>query len=157
MFPIRKILHPTDFSELSRPAFELACSLAKDYSAELVLCHTYLPAMIPVGEGMLVELPPGEAEELAARLEGVKPADPRIAVTHRFLRGNPAEEILKLAHDVKVDLIVLGTHGRSGISRLLMGSVAEEVMRQAPCLVVTVKTQLPTEQPRTPAKETVSV
>lgn len=146
MLAIRKILHPTDYSELSRPAFELACALARDFDAELVICHVSLPPIIAAGEGAIVNVPIGETEELMAQLEQVKPAERQIRVGHKLLQGDPASEIIWLANDIKPDLIVMGTHGRSGFGRLLMGSVSEEVMRKAPCPVVTVKAPIPANQ-----------
>lgn len=139
MFPIRKILHPTDYSELSRPAFDLACALSRDFGAELILCHVSPPPIIAAGEGAVIDFPTGEAEQMTARLERLNPDDPHVWVTHRLLRGDPAAEVVRLADEVKPDLIVMGTHGRGGLSRLLMGSVAEGVMRKAPCPVVTMK------------------
>lgn len=156
MLSIRKILHPTDYSELSRPAFELACSLARDFDAELIVCHIAPPAITAVDEGVVVEIPTGETEQMTARLEKVKPDTPRIRVTHKLLRGDAAGEIVRLAGDAKVDLIVMGTHGRGGFGRLLMGSVAEAVMRKAACPVVTVKAPAPAERPASPAKQPVT-
>lgn len=146
MLPIHKILHPTDYSELSRPAFVLACALARDFGAELILCHVGPPPIIAVGEGMVVELPTGEAEQMKARLEQLKPDDAQVRVTHSLLRGDSADEIVRLADEAKADLIVMGTHGRGGLGRLLMGSVAEGVMRKATCPVVTVKAPIPPDR-----------
>jgi len=156
MFPIRKILHPTDYSESSRPAFEFACSLARDFKAEVVVCHVSPPPIAAMADGMIVPIPTGEAEAMAARLDQVKPSDPQVRVTRELLRGDPAREILQLAADARADLIVMGTHGRGGLGRLLMGSVAEAIMRKAPCPVVTVRAPLPAERPETPAKKLVS-
>lgn len=140
MFPIRKILHPTDYSDPSRSALEMACALARDFGAELVVCHVAPPPVIAAGDGLVVELPSGETDEqVAARLERVEPDAPGVPVMRRPLRGDPVSEIVRLADELDADLIVLGTHGRSGLSRLLLGSVAEGVMRKAPCPVVTVK------------------
>jgi nucleotide-binding universal stress UspA family protein len=139
MLPVRTILHPADFSECSRPAFELACALARDYGARLVVIHVaQLPLLMPEG-GVLVPSPVDEAEGARVRLEQVRPADSRVGVRHRLAEGDPAEEILKVAEEEQADLIVMGTHGRGGLSRLLMGSVAEGVLRQAPCPVLTVR------------------
>ncbi len=149
MFSIHKILHPTDYSDASRPAFELACSLARDYSAELIVCHVSPPPIIAAGEGVVFETPAFETEQMMARLEQMNPSVPGVRVTHTLLRGDVTPEIVLLASAVKADLIVLGTHGRSGLGRFLMGSVAEGVMRKAPCPVVTVKASLPVAQ--TPA------
>jgi nucleotide-binding universal stress UspA family protein len=145
VFPIRTILHPTDYSERSRPAFDLSCALARDFGAELIVCHVSPPPIIAAGEGVIVDFPTGETEEMMARLKDVKPEKPGVRVTHQLLRGEPASEIAQLAAKAKVDLIVVGTHGRGGLSRLLMGSVAEGVMRKAPCPVVTVKAPFPAE------------
>src|SRR5207237_10217851 len=73
------------------------------------------------------------------QLEQIRPVDPSIPVHHVFLEGDPASEIVRYAFDAGVDLIVMGTHGRTGLERLLMGSVAEHVMREAPCSVLVVK------------------
>lgn len=139
MLPIRTILYPTDFSALSQPAFELACALARDYGARLVILHVADPPHVTPVEGVLVITPFSEVEATRGRLEAVQPADPRVAVNHRLAEGNPADEILAAAADEKADLIVLGSHGRSGITRALMGSVAETVQRAAPCPVLTVR------------------
>ncbi len=154
MLRISTILHPTDYSDLSRPAFELACALARDYSAELIICHVE-PAPTAVVNGMVIEISIGELAKLTAQLEQVKPDDRGIRVTHKLLRGDPASEIIRLAEKVKADLIVLGTHGRGGFSRLILGSVAEGVMRLAPCPVLTVKTPMPTEKNEKPSLKQV--
>ncbi|MFM8273309.1 MAG: universal stress protein [Gemmata sp.] len=151
MLPIRTILHPTDYSERSRAALDLACALARDFGAELIICHVSPPPLVPAGEGLTADFPTGESELMAARLRQVSPAGPRQRVTHELRRGDPASEIVRLAGEAKADLIVLGTHGRGGLTRVLMGSVAEGVMRTAPCPVVTVKTPAPTFSPEVPA------
>jgi nucleotide-binding universal stress UspA family protein len=69
-------------------------------------------------------------------LEDVKPADASVPFTHRLTMGDPAGEIVRIAEDEGAELIVLGTHGRTGVTRLLMGSVAEVVVRRAPCPVL---------------------
>jgi len=151
MLMIRRILHATDYSDLSHPAFEMACSLARDFGAELVICHVSPPPIAAGANGVIVDIPTGEAEQLRARLEKVKPDDPRLSVTHQLLRGDPASEIVRFAAEAGIDLIVLGTHGRGGLSRLLIGSVAEHVLRKAPCPVVTVKPPHAVEPARTTA------
>jgi nucleotide-binding universal stress UspA family protein len=139
MLTIRRILHPTDFSESSRPAFELACALARDYGAELVVLHVAPPAL-SLGSGGLPMAPTvGGDEDAKARLEQIRPTDPKVAVRHRLVGGPEVEVIRAVAAEEKADLIVMGTHGRGGLSRLLMGSVAEAVLRDAPCPVLTVK------------------
>lgn len=140
MLPIRKILHPTDFSESSQSAFEFACSLARDYGAELLVLH-----VVPVtggftANGIAVPVPAEEPYGTRAKLAKVRPADHRVRVDHRLLSGDPVEEILKAAKAEKADVIVLGTHGTTGLARLLLGSVAESVLRAAECPVLTIKT-----------------
>jgi nucleotide-binding universal stress UspA family protein len=139
MYPIKTILHPTDYSESSAVAFDVACALARDYRAELIVCHVSPPPIPAVVDGMVFEIPSGAEEEMTEKLKTVRPADPGIHVSYRLARGDAAKEVLAVAPECKADLIVMGTHGRGGISRLLMGSVAEAVLRSAPCPVVTVR------------------
>jgi nucleotide-binding universal stress UspA family protein len=136
MLKIRTILHPTDFSPLAQHAFEVACALAADYKARLVLLHVHEPP-VPVGELVSIE-PAGYRELLLRELKEMKPA-PSIATEYRLEEGLVVPAILRVAHDTKCDLIVVGTHGRHGLGRVLMGSVAESVLRDATCLVLTVK------------------
>ena len=156
MLSIRTVLHPTDYSELSHPAFDLACSLARDFRADLIICHVAPPPIVAAGEGVVTDFPTGESEQMVARLEQVTPGDPQVRVTHKLLRGDPAAEIIRLAGEVNADLIVIGTHGRSGLGRLLMGSVAEAVTREAPCPVVTVKAPLPADRAPAQVEETAT-
>jgi nucleotide-binding universal stress UspA family protein len=150
MLAIRKILYATDFSDNSEPAFVLACSLARDYGARVLALHVHTP-FVAYGEGMLAAPPPDFSEELRGRLQKVRSGDPRVPVEHKLVEGDPAGEILRVAHEAGCDLIVLGTHGRTGLSRLLMGSVAEVVVRRASCPVLTVKKPLAlVESPRRP-------
>jgi nucleotide-binding universal stress UspA family protein len=139
MLPIRTILHPTDFSASCRPAFELACALARDYSAALVIAHVVPPVRVFAPDGIAVPFPAEEPYEARARLAQVHPTDGHLEVEHRLLEGEPAEMILKLAADASADVIVMGTHGTGGLVRFLVGSVAESVMRKAPCPVLTVR------------------
>jgi len=144
MLPIHTILHPTDFSDRAAHGFQMACALARDYGARLIVCHVYQPPTVVYGEFGAAPPPPPEAPEaMTERLARVRPADESIDVRHYVLEGDPATEIVALARDTGADLIVMGTHGRTGLGRLLMGSVAELVVRRAPCPVLTVKTPLP--------------
>jgi len=147
MLAIRTILYPTDLSERSDFAFRVACSLARDYGARLVIVHVAESPMIFAGEGLVV-LPSGaDREGLRERLSQLRPQDPKVEVEHRLSEGDPATEILEVAEETKCDVIVLNTHGRTGLARLLMGSVAEEVVRRAPCPVLTVRIPLPETRP----------
>lgn len=152
MLPIRTVLHPTDFSEESRPAFEMACALARDYSAGLVVAHVVPPTRAFAADGVAIPLPAEEPYEARAQLARLHPTDGHVEVEHRLLEGDPITMILKLADDVKADVIVMGTHGSSGLMRLLMGSVAEGVMRKAPCPVLTVRGPFRLAPGRAPAE-----
>jgi nucleotide-binding universal stress UspA family protein len=147
MLAIRTVLHPTDFSERSDFAFRLACSLARDYGARLIVLHVAEPPVVVGSEGML--MPPVEVDlrPLQDRLQQLRPRDSKVPVEHRLVQGDAATEILSVADETKCDVIVLGTHGRTGLGRLLMGSVAEQVVRKAACPVVTVKTPLAETNP----------
>jgi universal stress protein A len=143
MAPLHTILHPTDFSPRAECALQLACALARDYGARLVLLHvapspplTYGEGVMPVDTGAYLR----EARDQLAALQ--LPAD-NVRAERRFESGEPALEIVRVAKDLKADLIVMGTHGRSGLSRILMGSTAEKVLRQATCPVLTMKMPLP--------------
>ena len=143
MLPIKTILHPTDFSERSDFAFRLACSLARDYGARLIVLHVAEPPMAIAGEGMLIPPPAIDLESLRQRLGQFRPRDSKVFVEHRLVQGAAVPEILQAAGETKCDVIVLGTHGRTGLGRFLIGSVAEQIVRRAPCPVVAVKTPLP--------------
>jgi nucleotide-binding universal stress UspA family protein len=142
MFSIQTILHPTDFSEPSHFAFQFACSLASDYNASVVIVHV---ASTPVILGAQVILPGTEdcQERLEEELLRLQVPDERVGVIRRLEEGNPATEILHVAQLCAADLIVMGTHGRRWLNRLLMGSVSEEVVRKATCPVLTVRSPLP--------------
>jgi nucleotide-binding universal stress UspA family protein len=147
MLPIKVILHPTDFSQLSEHAFQLACMLARDTDARLIVLHVHdRPVLAYAGVAMAPPSPPPSDDERAAiraQLDSVRPTELEIPVTHRLEAGDPATGILEVARETSCDMIVMGTHGRTGLRRLLMGSVAEKVMHGAICPVVTVKTPLP--------------
>jgi nucleotide-binding universal stress UspA family protein len=134
------ILCPTDFSPTAGHAFQYACGLARDTNAKLVVVHCVEP-MIPVmGEAAIV--PDGRAEHMAeakTKLDALQPTEPGIRIERVLREGPSAEAILEVAGEHKADLIVIGTHGRTGLKRLLMGSVAEAVLRRAECPVLTVK------------------
>jgi nucleotide-binding universal stress UspA family protein len=138
MLSIRTILHATDFSADSTHASRLACSLARDHGARLVVAHVIPQRLVPAG-GVMTPPPSEEHQEARESLDKIRSGDARVLLQHRLLEGDPAEEICLLARDVKAGLIVMGTRGRTGLKRLLMGSVAEQVVRQAPCPVLTVR------------------
>src|SRR5262249_10330761 len=130
MLPIHTILHPTDFSDRSAFAFRLACALARDYGARLVLLHVAHPPVVVYGEGGVPPPPDDYLEQLDAELHQLRVPDPGVPVEYRLKEGDAVTEILGVAEERSADLIVMGTHGRTGLSRLLMGSVAEQVVRK---------------------------
>ncbi len=148
MTGIKTILHPTDFSEHAGRAFRLACSLARDHGARLILLHVQ-PTLAVVGgvDGPVAIPVPEDQSALLERLNNLRPGDDAFAVEHSLRVGDAAEEIVRLAEEAGCDLIVMGTHGRTGLRRLLMGSVAEDVLRAAPCPVLTVKHPIPGAEP----------
>jgi len=141
MIPIKTILHPTDFSKPSEYALRFACALARDYQARLIVLHVATPPpFITPGElQAALERPGGYKAELERRLRQVYQTDAPGSAEYRVVDGEPAVEIDAAARKGSCDLIVMGTHGRTGLQRLLAGSVAEKVSRSAPCPVVTVK------------------
>lgn len=140
MLPIKTILHPTDFSKPSESALRFACALARDYEARLVLLHVVEPPVYYGELGMSVPLPADFHDSLHRRLSGLVDADSGIPVETILVEGSAPREILHVAEEQQVDLIVLGTHGRTGVARVLLGSVAENVIRHSSLPVLTVKT-----------------
>jgi nucleotide-binding universal stress UspA family protein len=141
MLPIHTILHPTDFSDRSEHAFRVACALARDYDARLVVLHVDNLPLALYGDALAMPRPDDYQDRLREQLNDLRA--PGVEVEHRLNEGNPVTEILGAAEEVNADLVVMGTHGRTGLGRLLMGSVAEQVLRQAPCPVLTVRAPFP--------------
>jgi len=146
MLPVQTILHPTDFSQQSQYAFQLACALARDHNARLLLLHVVTRPVLVYGEGFIPEDPEERFQEARVRLGKLDPGSGLFA-ERRVAEGNPVEEILHVAEEPHSGLIVMGTHGRTGLARLLMGSVAEQVVRKAVCPVLTVKSPFPVAAP----------
>jgi nucleotide-binding universal stress UspA family protein len=155
MLAIRTILHPTDFSEQSENAFHLACALSRDHGARIVALHVAVRPTIAYGEGVVVPDPPDFLDEVRGRLDRVQAPAGDVRVDRRLEEGDPAMETLRVAREIGADLIVMGTHGRTGFARLLMGSVAEEVVRKSDCPVLTVKTPFAEAVPES-RRETVA-
>jgi nucleotide-binding universal stress UspA family protein len=144
MLKIQTILHPTDFSPRSEHAFQLACSLARNHGARLLVLHVIDQPIATYGGVMTAPPPPPPVEERKAAQEQLRrmcASEPKLLIEHRLQEGDPARWILQIATDCKCDLIVMGTHGRTGLRRLLMGSVAEQVLRNAACPVLTLKAE----------------
>jgi universal stress protein A len=138
----KQILYPTDFSAAAEPAFEYALEAAKRDGVLLTLLHVIEP-ISPFADEMYIALKDAAraASETAARkqfdglLARAKAAGVRATDLMRY--GHPAEEIVKAAANELSELIVMGTHGRQGLKRLVLGSVAQQVVATAPCPVVT--------------------
>jgi nucleotide-binding universal stress UspA family protein len=137
--PVRTILHPTDFSQPCEAAFEVACSLARDHGAGMIVIHVIAPPPPPLGRALPPPLPATHRDELEDMLRRHKASAPGVQMTCRLEDGDPAGRVVDAALAARCDLIVMGTNGRGGLGRLLLGSVAERVLRTAPCPVVTVK------------------
>ena len=145
---IKSILFPTDFSESSDAALNFASSLAAESGALLYFAHVSDSTPVYYAGYGAFAYEPGRVEEIIRnnhdRLEKTKPTVEGVDCQHHSLTGDAAKEILAFAKKESVDLVVMGSHGRTGLSRLLMGSVAEEVVRRAACPVLIVKQ--PTEK-----------
>jgi len=144
----RRIVFATDFSRGARPAMERAFALARGTGAELVVVHVLLPVSPLPGNGAVLPRLYDEIEA-AIRKTGQKSMEKllaqarrqRIRVTGRLVGGLPVEAINAAARRARADLIVTGTHGRQGIRRILLGSVAAGVVAGAPCPVLTVRSR----------------
>ena len=144
MFPLKRILVPTDFSDASSRSLAIAADMAADYGSELIVLHVIepLPAVPP---------DPDFTFEMAAyqdairqytdeRMEAVRASVPEETLLRTLVcHGEPAREIVRLAENEEADLIVIPTHGLTGIKHLVFGSVAERVVRTACCPVLTLR------------------
>jgi nucleotide-binding universal stress UspA family protein len=135
----KKIIFPTDFSHCGDAALAHATSLARDTGATLLIVHVEEPPVAYGGGEMYYGVPEPATNDLKEMLAKVKPTDESVPYEHHLIVGDPASAITRLAEDENADMIVMGTHGRTGLSRLLMGSVAESVVRHASCPVFTYK------------------
>ena len=132
----KTILFPTDFSHAGDAALVHAEALARQQGARLLIVHVEEPPLAYGGGELYYGIPEPSSERILEMLEDVKPADAAVPFTHRLTMGDPAGEVVRLAEEEHADMIVLGTHGRTGLTRLLMGSVAEAIVRRAPCPVL---------------------
>jgi nucleotide-binding universal stress UspA family protein len=143
---IKSILFPTDFSSYNDAALKLASTLAVEAKATLYIIHVHdvQGVSAAMGEFSYLDAPTWREQlsDAENQLAGVVPSA-EVVCQHECLTGNPVVEIVKFAESHGVDLIVMASHGRTGLSRLLMGSVAEGVMRKAPCPVLIVKQPAP--------------
>ncbi|HEY2154786.1 MAG TPA: universal stress protein [Isosphaeraceae bacterium] len=153
MLEFRSILAPTDFSEHASKALRYAAALAERFGATLHLLHV-LPEVVPMAPDLVAgapdlviatALPPEyyrdtEAESLEALGRVLDPSWGAVASVERAVRlGDPVEEIIDYAAEQRIDLIVIATHGRTGLGHVLLGSVAEQIVRHSPCPVLTIR------------------
>ena len=150
--PIQTILVPTDFSEPTREVMEFAVYLAKTFRAKLMLLHVFQTLPLaeavnwldtvapPVAESGLWEQLKTAAQQQMARLKE-KYQNAGVELETRLVDGVPFVEIIRLAKEEKIGLILMGSHGHTGVRHLLIGSVAEKVVRKATCPVLVVKPQ----------------
>lgn len=147
MIKLDRILVPTDFSDFSKPALAYGCAMAARFDAELHLLHVVPDPAMLVPEAAAFSVESMEAQSDLLRVESMKtlntlPADGWSngkPVVRETRIGAAFMEIIDYAREQDIDLIVIGTHGRSGLMHVLMGSVAERIVRKSPCPVLTVK------------------
>jgi nucleotide-binding universal stress UspA family protein len=144
----RRILHATDFSAASRPALSVACKWAQRDGARLLILHVLTPPSPFVGGGraapasyleLLAAARHDAHRRLAALLARTRAVGIRVATN--LVEGGPAVEIVKAAGRWHADVIVIGSHGRTGVSRFLLGSVAEQVVTRSARPVRTVRSR----------------
>jgi len=147
MFKADRILCPVDFSEISTEALKYAVELGSAFDSRIVLIHVVEPIMAPSDftfgpltsgevEEKLVKRAGASLEKLAASLGLPTTEDNNVVV-----RGRASAEIVRVAYDIDANLIVMGTHGYTGMVHVLIGSTAERVLRKAPCPVLTLRTK----------------
>lgn len=146
MIELKRILVPTDFSAYSEQAMTYACAFAEQFKSELHVLHVLQDLVSVVPEPGVAFPPPGdymgELKASAERaLQQMPPAEwsEKHTVVRDTRQGPPFLEIVRYAKENDIDLIVIGTHGRGGLAHVLLGSVAEKVVRKAPCPVLTVR------------------
>jgi len=144
---IKTILFPTDFSHGARAAMDTALSLAGQYNAKLILLYViqdiniaewYIPSSISAMD-LVADMQKGAEKEMEKWV--AEAAKAVTGVERMVVRGVPFVEIIRTAREKGADIIVIGTHGRTGIDHMLFGSTAEKVVRKAHCPVLTVRTE----------------
>jgi nucleotide-binding universal stress UspA family protein len=144
MVSLKKILVPTDFSECSDAALKYGRELSAAFGASLHILHVVQDPYTQPWAAEAFPAPLGDLldqweQQAADRIRQALPADVRDAITVATRIGSPFFEIVRYAQEQQIDLIVIGTHGRGPLGHMLLGSVAEKVVRKAPCPVMTVR------------------
>jgi nucleotide-binding universal stress UspA family protein len=145
MIELKRILFPTDFSDCSSEAKKYACTLTEQFDAELHVLHV-VPRLVGFeprifSPGDLKAYQDSMTKQAQDQLASVLDSDWRSAhrVVTELRQGTPFVEIVRYSKETNIDVIVISTHGRTGIPHMLLGSVAEKVVRKAPCPVLTVR------------------
>lgn len=156
MEKVNKIFVPTDFSPCSQAAIAYAVFLAQQLNATLLLTHILTPLAYPL-DFALIEYSEFDRVEASRGLERIaRPWQQKgVQIETHLFKGDPATEIADKAKRLECDLIVMGTHGRTGMAHLMMGSVAERVLRTASLPVLTVRQQKGKEAEKVPQSEPV--
>jgi len=139
-YPFRRILSPIEFDDNSLAALDVAAQIARDHDGVVLLLHVVPMIVAPTGMPNYVDIYKGQEEAALEKLKEIATKRLR-AVKHELLThmGDPAGSILRAARHHAADLIVMATRGRRGLSRVVLGSVAEMVLRSAPCPVLSVR------------------
>lgn len=149
MTTIKQILCPIDFSEFSRRAADHAIAMARWYGASVTAVHVIPPitsSIPPAGDGLYPPFvfTPDDLRQFHAELDAfVRGSGVDVPLTPVVVEGSITGELVRLARELPADLLVMGTHGRSGFDRLMLGSVTEKMLRKSPCPVLTVPRQDP--------------
>jgi len=140
------ILVPTDFSSPADAALRYAVELASRVGSKVIVLHAFVPSVLPILDGAIIPTASELAEEVSIAEKRLAELAVRFARTGMVLetkavQGAAVEEILRVTQAQACDLIVMGTHGRTGLARIALGSVAERVVRAAPVPVLTIRTK----------------
>ena len=159
---VQRILFPTDFSELSKAAEQSACDLADQFGAELHVLHVLhdLLLTMPMTAAALLISPESLEKAIAHADEEIQKIPPTAWASGkklvRMVRiGSTFDTIVQYAKDSEIDLIVIGTHGHTGLRHVLLGSIAERVVQHAPCSVLTVRSERPAKVAQETARQPV--
>jgi universal stress protein A len=139
---MKKILFPTDFSPASKVALEYAAKLAKQDKARLLIVHVAAPYAAVGTDDTLIPIGDKTAQKLEKQLRTIKPKTTGVKCEYKLAWGDPVAEISTLARKERCQAVVMSSHGRTGLARLLTGSVTEAVAHRVPCTILIVRRPL---------------
>ena len=150
---VKNILFATDFSPASETVLPYARALARSYDAQLVIAHVVAPGVVAVEPPVVVNM----AQLAQEQMEQLQTSEQLDGIRHKeiIVEGPIWESLNRVIEEQEIDLVVVGTHGRTGFGKFILGSVAEEIFRQAPCPVLTVGPLVNAEQRRAPEIKTI--